>query len=230
MNITHPTALFVLLSMGCAETPFQGTSTGNAIKMGLQPDESGRYVTSSKNGTEFTVDGASASVSRISFPLPSLVGCERLGLSAPLSCDASGDGAEIVGDYSVDLLSGEFSPDLEDLTLPAIKFETIDADVQTIDVSGTFDYDDTSVAYSLSASLPSTLLFTADGVPKLEDNQAISMLLNPESWMGAIAVTQCITDGDLEITEGTLEITNDCDNALERIGAAVQDSTVLQID
>ena len=96
MKTAPITALFFVLGMGCAETPFQGTSTGNAIRMGLEPTESGRYVSSSENGTEFTIDAAEATVTRLSFPLPSLIGCDRLGLSEPLD-DASGEGAEIVG-------------------------------------------------------------------------------------------------------------------------------------
>ena len=84
------TALFFVLGM-VRETPFQGTSTGNAIRMGLEPTESGRYVSSSENGTEFTIDTAEATVTRLSFPLPSLIGCDRLDFGASwMRCTSGG--------------------------------------------------------------------------------------------------------------------------------------------
>lgn len=230
MMKTYVAAIILLLSMGCAETPFQGTSTGNAIKMGLEPDTSGRIATASENGTEFSIDSAMASVSRISFPLSSIVGCDRLGLSAPLGCDASGEGVEIVGDYSADLLTAEFSPNLNDLTLPAIKMESLEAEVQELTLTGQFNYDDTDVDYDVTVPFDSILFFNSDGAKKLKDNQTLSLLLQPASWMSAVPVTQCIENGDLEIIEGGVVLSNDCDNALERIEAAIQESTILKIE
>lgn len=227
---TYVSAIILLLSMGCAETPFQGTSTGNAIKMGLEPDTSGRVATASENGTEFSIDTAMASVSRISFPLSSLVGCDRLGLSAPLGCDASGEGVEIIGDYSADLFTTEFSPELNDLTLPSIKMESLEAEVQELTLSGQFNYNDTDVDYTVTVPFASTLFFNSDDTKKLKDNQTIALLLEPASWMNAVPVTQCIENGDLEIIEGAVVLSNDCDDALERIEAAIQDSTLLQIE
>ena len=230
MKYAPITALFFVLGMGCAETPFQGTSTGNAIRMGLEPTESGRYVSSSENGTEFTIDTAEATVTRLSFPLPSLIGCDRLGLSEPLGCDASGEGAEIVGNYSVDLLAAEFSPDLDDLTLPAIKFESMTAEVDTVDISGVFDYDNTSTMFTFSVSPSSSLAFNAEGLPKIQDNETLSLLLNPQTWLQTVPVVACIDDGDLEIVDGRVALTNACGDALDRIDAAMAESTNLTVE
>ena len=103
----------ILLGSGCSDSLFKGTSTGNAMEMGIESSE-GEATMRSSSGVTFTITSANADVDRIAFPLPSLVKCDKLGLSDPISCDSTGKGAEITEDRTVDLFSATFDPPLDD--------------------------------------------------------------------------------------------------------------------
>jgi hypothetical protein len=228
--------LFTLLfiGQGCANTPFSGTSTGNAMKMGLdssaaQTEDAG-LIAPDASGTDFTVLTATAQVERIAFPLPALLKCDVLGLSSPLSCDASGEGAEIVGEYTVDLIEAVFDPTLDDLTFPSMTFESLDVELSTLQVAGEFPYNNEVLSFSIDLAFSETFQFDSEEGFNLEDNDALNMILDTGDWLKDVGIIGCLDAGTLRAVDGHVTLTNECDNALDTLSTAVPDSASLHVD
>ena len=68
--------------------------------------------------------------------------------------------------------------------------------------------------FTFSVSPSSSLAFNAEGLPKIQDNETLSLLLNPQTWLQTVPVVACIDDGDLEIVDGRVALTNACGDAL----------------
>ena len=234
MNLRLVVFTLLFWGQGCTQAPDFGISTGNAMNMGLESSAAETnddgLVAPDESGAAFTILTASANVERIAFPLTSLLKCDMLGLSSPLSCDASGDGAEITGDYTVDLIAGAFDPTLDDLTLPSAEFESLDVDVSALQVAGEFPYNAEVLSFSIDLAFTESLQFDSDEGFKLKDNEALNMLLDTGDWLRDVGVIGCLDGGDLRAVDVHVTITNACDNALDTLSNAVPNSTSLQLE
>ena len=231
---TKPLLFGVLvLGQACITEPFRGTSTGNAMRMGLESTAgmaNDTLLTQSEAGVDFTIESATAQVDRISFELSTLVKCDQLGLSSPMSCDSANENIEITGDYTVDVVRAEFDPSIDDLTLPNMKFETLDVTLNTLDIMGSFTYDEDVLTYSMSLAFSEIVAFNAEEGFKLEDNQTLWMSMNTDTWLNDVGVTACLDAGDVRAVDGHVELTNTCDNAVDSVSQAVEASMVLKVD
>ena len=217
----------LVFSSGCINDALQGISIGNAMQMGLTPDEGSGYMTQDASGAEFTIDQASAQVDRIGFDIPSLIKCEQLGLSSPVSCDESTGGAQITGDYTADLVTAAFDPAIDDLTMPSTKFDTMDVTVNTLNVMGSFPYNNETLTYAIEVSFAENIPFDTEDGFKLEDNQTLWMTLNTTDWLADVGMVQCLDSGILVPEDGHVVVNNDCDNALDQVSGAIRNSASL---
>ena len=140
----------------------------------------------------------------------------------------------------VDLVDSTLSPALENLTLPAITFEQIDASFgpnldsnstdlldKTMNIEGNFQYYDNDYGFSLALDFEGQVPFTSQNGVTLDDNAVLKMLFNVRYWFENANITECIDTGALEIIDSHLNITDDCPGAIESIESAIKNSSYL---
>jgi len=185
-------------------------------------------------------------VEKLEFDLPSLVDCEALGLGGTVSC-ADSDRARVDGPFEVDLVNASLSPELDDMTLPAITFDRIDATFATMDedlasslddpmigktiiASGEFSHDGSDYTFQVDLAFDDEIPFESASGLELEDNSILKMLFNVRYWFADASISDCIENGDLEIVDEHLQITDDCPGVLGDIEAAIKDSAYLDME
>ena len=75
-----------------------------------------------------------------------------------------------------------------------------------------------------------TVVFETEEGFKLEDNETLWMTMNTDDWLKGVGVVSCMDAGDLRAVDGHVEITNACENALDSVSQAVEESSALKRD
>lgn len=253
--------LFLLcVTTGCSGTSTGnglGTSTGNgltSVSMTMQNSQSLTATESvtvlDETGESFTFTGAKVGVRDIDFHLADGQNCTDVAaeLEAPVVCDD--DKIRIEGPFVVDLFSGEATPSLADLTIPAGAYRRVDVRFDDARSDwGLLESDDPllSNSFLLEGQIESTgspfritidvnveARYLNDQAQLLSQEAAESVFLNldPSGWLSALPISQCILDGEFEQLDDLILIQDsgsncqEIENALKRV---IRDSGSLNI-
>lgn len=223
----------LLLTVGCdAET---GSHIGNPlaqVSFELRAvDDSGNNETivfSDEAGTEYELTEARANFREIELDLPSDIACTDIeeSLAGGAECKSDGGGHTILidGPFVVDLLTGQSTPSLAAIRLPAITYTRIDFRIDDADPEdGVIESDDELADVSLVASadfsymdedltLNLVLKFNEDVRVESEegitvpDGGVLEVLLDTGLWLDDVPIGECLDDDDLEVVDGVLSI------------------------
>lgn len=173
----------------------------------------------SSDGTSFELTMARVNFRHIEVDLPSGEKCSALTLEAPVECKNSSSGTPrvfIPGPIVVNLLTGESTPDLRKVAIPAGVYKRIDFRIDDAKDQGLAATDPlNNNSFVATASFvrngqPSTLSLAlsfnedlrveeAEGVQVSGDEGELLLLLKPDGWLSDIPVIQCLNAGDLAV-------------------------------
>ncbi|MDD9945234.1 MAG: hypothetical protein OXU20_29595 [Myxococcales bacterium] len=177
-------------------------------------------------GTPFTIESAQAYVRHIQLDLPAGQSCaeQDLAFQDPVSCEK--DKIEISGPFLVDLIEGTSQPSLAALRIPAgdyrridVRFDDADPDEglvgdaqtladHTMHAIGDLEHDGSDMTFELLLKFNEDARFEAPEGIVLGEGEAREalLMLDVSKWFQALPVTDCMTEGDLTIEDGTLLI------------------------
>jgi hypothetical protein len=199
------------------------------IKIGLKGEAGASAPTGrDQQGSAFTFSTARAYIRHIELDLPDDKKCadltpEELG---SLHCDS--DKLRLDGPFAIDLMTGEATPSLAGINIPAgvykrvdIRFDDVKPDDGIVDASdplqdntmvatGSFDNQGSDTPFELVLKFNEDARFESpEGIEVTADAGEFGLWLDVAQWFRAIPVTQCIDDGDLETKDGTLMMQDD---------------------
>ncbi|MCB0221412.1 MAG: hypothetical protein KDH09_17070 [Chrysiogenetes bacterium] len=214
-----------------------------------------------QDGTVFVMDTARASVKDVEIELPEGMECEDSEddiASELLTCESVDDSFAIKGPFVLDLIAGTSTPDISAVGLPsgtyshvAVKFE--EAEVEdglvpaedplaghTIYLSGTFKFDpndagETEKTFEMLLKFSEEAEFANVAGATIDSLAADDLILSLDvaSWFSALPITSCITNGDLQVVDNHLMIsdaTGDCQNLEDTLKEAIKGSAELDDD
>lgn len=245
--------LGVCLATGCTQGDSEGTSTGNGlVSLGFSTQHSDALTEGSEQnvaawsiadsaGESFTFTSAKAEVRDIEFYLAENEGCEELDLVAPLDCH--GNKIRVSGPIVVDFFSGESSPSLAQLAIPAGTYRRVDVRFDTKSsnddgentplLDGTFvangTIDATGQAFKIQIDTNVEARYqNDDGIALPEDAPAWVLLnLDPTAWFSAMPLSTCIAEGEFQEVDGAILLQDSGSNCQEIENAlkmAIKDS------
>lgn len=133
-------------------------------------------------------------------------------LAPPVSCDDD-ETIVIEGPFEVDLLTGEATPSLEGLTIPAAEYRRVDVRIQSDDgpsFEAITELDgDVSSAHIALDFTEDARFESEDGVLLDGDAGTLLVRLDVDAWFSGVPLTRCIDDGDVEIQDDHAVIDED---------------------
>ncbi len=222
------------LAMNTPGPAYKGPKDGSGQKPSLTVEDS--------DGLGFMVDSAKLHIQSIQFILESGQQCSRLieGFDGGLRCDS--DGVVLDGPFVVDLLTGVSTPALDSVRLPEASYAGIHLRLgpqagslaptteSTLEIYGTFSYENESHFFSMELSIDQPASFRRAGAPVLvsrNDTTHFSVKLDPAQWFDSLSFKDCLDTGALTLDQnGDLFIgrgrgSGACRNIDESIGRNV---------
>lgn len=224
--------LSAALSVACFDGA-NGTSTGNALTVQANPSDSsaltedGSIEVSDADGSPFEFSAIYASIRDIDFKPKSVDDCEAESLEEN-ECDA--EKIRFSGPFSVNLLTGESEPALEEFAVPAgtykqidIRFDVSDNGSQGLGLDNVLS----GAAFviegrDVEADLPFRVLIDLNieakfksktGIALEEDNpKNVLLSLDPLGWLESISLHDCISAGEFRTEDGVIVIDTDGEN------------------
>jgi len=244
-----PTALS-LLGSACGstdETPRDFASVSMRLTLdGDAPQEADLpgVVASESGGDELHVNAALAFVRHIEFDLPSSVECDDRG-DAGSHC--SEDKLRVDGPWIVDLMTGNATPSMDDIQIPAGTYERVDVRFDDADPSHTANLNipptlrgntlhasgsyigDAADTFDLQLHFNEDARFEANGGIELtsDGTQAVLLRLDVRRWFRDIDVSRCASDGKLEVENGNLHLDDqggDCSDVENDLKDSIKNS------
>lgn len=185
------------------------------------PGPSGLNTTDA-DGSAVTIESAYAYVRDIEFDLPEASeGCDIEGaeLSAPVICE--NDKVVVEGPFVFDLITGDSTPSLEEVTLPEGTYKRIDVRLEDADTAdGLVLEDDAMNETSLLArgtvvvegeilEFGLALKFNEDarferpeGIEVSGNGGELSLHLDVATWFEGVDLAGCLASGDVEVSDG----------------------------
>lgn len=208
----------ITLGLTSTDTTVTGGLEGKAD--GLSAAPAGRDA----QGTAFTVEAARANVRHIELDLGAGTECASVTVAAPLTC--TGSTVTVPGPFVVDLMTGEATPSLAAIQIPAATYERIDVRFDdakeadgiitrsdplvdlTLVASGSFVREGNTTAFRLALKFNEDARFErAGGVQVGGGGDELLLTLDVAGWFSSLSLTDCLDDGDLDLgADGALEI------------------------
>jgi hypothetical protein len=194
------------------------------------------------NGTVFTMTDAWVVIEQIELDLPSGLECDDILNSLDPRIECRGDDLfegedelEIDGPFVVNLRTGESSPSLADLQIPAINYEEIDVEVNDLDqdddvvisdariIGNTvlgladFEFDGQKRELQLEMSFDTEAKTGENQNINLQDGGTLVLEFDVTNWLVDIPITQCLQEADLKSQDGRVvvddDVSGECDDA-----------------
>jgi len=206
-----------------------------------------------RDGKSFALETVRAGVERIEIHLPDGVGCAGLpglvdgstGDSEPHTsvCAGGDDTIRLNGPWVVDLSSGAATPAIPAVSVPAGSYRRIDVRFAPVDprdgavgdddpladetlvATGTASLDDGVQPFRLALAFHEDARFDADEGVSLALDQTTDVLLelDPSAWFATIPLAECAEDGDLEVVDGVL-VLSDGGGSCSAVEGAIKDA------
>lgn len=198
---------------------------------------------SDPNGTVYTLTSARLVIEEIDFELPDGIECGDVEdqLSGRVECDSDvlqEDEIQVGGPFIFDLVTGESTPSLANVTIPAIDYVEIDVHSKPLeeedDLVGTNDrLLEESIVFEADfefegnkRELLGVFSFDEEAVVQtgdedmgfdIRDGDTLVLAFDLANWLDEIPVTQCLRDGDLKSADGRVlideDVSGECDAA-----------------
>ncbi|MEZ4469632.1 MAG: hypothetical protein R3F60_02290 [bacterium] len=229
--------LISLVLIACEAEPddrVAGTETGNALDESVPIQLALRVVEPPEirdaAGAVIVLEAASAAVLRVDFELPAGRTCAEIGhlvVGGTCAQDEAGERIRFAGPWSLDLLTGEASPALDGLALPAGTYRRVEVRLRgeptSLAVEGTADGQPFSitVADTLDARFEGDAAVVGGAGPV-----PLALDLPLDAWFGAADVGACAAEGGAiaEDVGGACEAAYDAlTRGVERLGRLEHD-------
>ena len=212
--------LFVIVSFSLIGCSGEGGGTAGiavqAVTAAGEPAAGGELAMLDDASTEFTLAAATLNIRDIKLDLPDGLSCgdvesELSGATCSADPLEAEDTIEIEGPFSVDLVTGVAEPTLDDVRIPALTYQRLDIRVDdTGDVAfaalADFELDGDPTVLDLTLDFSEDIRVEGgDGVVIEEDTDLIAELVAAD-WLAGIDVAACVADGDLNVSSGTVVI------------------------
>ncbi len=223
---------------GCA-----GVDTGNGAPARIQMALSvGEAPPVDQGGAAFQVNEASVFVRHLELYLPPGLTCAEIapdGLPAGVACDF--EKLRVTGPFRVNLLTGDASPALPTLAVPAGTYSRVDVRLEedeltdtTLVASGTVPIDGTSRPWRLAVELDEVLRFEGMTIEALEGALARALLgLDMSQWFATLPLSACAAAGTLPEEDGVIVLSDgdeECVDVEDAIRAGIRGSAALLDD
>lgn len=229
-----------------------GAETGNGVAIVTMKltAEDDTLDTVDAQGTAFNLERAQVNVRHIELLAPGDKLCNDADYEDTgfvVHCDSAK--IRIEGPIVVDLITGETTPSLDAVKVPAATYQRVDVRIDdaksadglvegndrlldhTLDASGTFQYQGASTDFDFRLNVNEDVRFEAPGGVTITEDGAkeVLLLLDVATWFTALPITRCLDDGDLTVANGRLELEDQgrCSNLQNSLKDAIKRSARL---
>ena len=223
-------ALLVVGATACDTAASKGTDTGNGLRIGFGGP--GPFLAEDAAGTIFEIQEARANVEWIRLFLPGRIDCSAAEPHPQVRCNPAM--YVIEGPFDVDLVAGTSDPPIEAPLLPGtyrrfeVRFMASPAlGDRTLVGSGIFDDGGTETGFDFAFRFNETARLEPNGGVTVEADQQALASLDVSTWFSGVPITDCLASGDLELTDGRLQLVDGsgrCSSLESDIVDAVKDS------
>jgi hypothetical protein len=255
-----------LFAIGCGDDDNVPQQDFGNVSLSLQATselgEGDAIEIADPDGTVFTMTDAWVVIEQIELDLPDNVDCDSIGntLDARIECVGDDnlplvgdeDELEIDGPFVLNLRTGETSPSLADLQIPAIDYDQIDVEVNDLDsddnvtvtderiIGNTvlgladFEFDGQKRELQLEMSFDTEAKTSDSQSINLDDGDTLVLRFDVTNWLNNIPVTQCLRDADLKSQDGRVvvddDVSGECDDAEGRFESNFEDSVSFSVE
>lgn len=185
-----------------------------------------------QGGSSYTLVEAWLHLRHIELDLPDGITCADVeaDLAGGAYCGASddltggGDEIKIDGPFIVDMITGETTPSLAEVRVPALAYARIDVraddgdpqeglvqpgsllDDATYVVTASFDYQGTTTELRLSLNFDEDIRIEQPGGVALAGDEDLVAEFVIDGWLSGVDIAGCIADGDLTIESGVVSL------------------------
>lgn len=216
------------------------TSTGLGFL--VAGDQSPSLTFADRDGLEFELTSASATVRDIELNLPDDTRCADVRESLAGGATCSNDKIRIEGPWLVDLVTGEADPSLERVRIPTLSYERADFRIEDDDdrvsfaARADFEYMQTPLELRLALRFNEDARLEAPGGVEPPEHGQLTLLLSVTDWLDGVPIGGCLDSGDLEAVGGVVLIADDdppggeCDDVEDVIKDQIKESGQLRAD
>ena len=211
---------------GCASSETgnsqRPTVTVQLALVGGDATQDGALEFKDADGLPLTVTSARAVVTALDFRLPDALVCGPDGqTSGGYACEVGEGRIKVEGPWFVDLISGEWDPPLETISLPDGTYERVEVEFDdahdglvpdtdplvgnSLVAEGTLPLSGTPQGFQLRVDFSEEARFEGQfvlGPGAME--QPISLALDASTWFSGLPITQCAEDDEFLLEGGTL--------------------------
>ena len=178
--------------------------------------------------TAFGLIDAQLHLRDIELDLPEGSKCGEVPEAAGTTCDESSNKIIIDGPFVIDLVTGQATPDLNNIEVPAGVYKRIDFRVEDGDpdegvvaagsalddrsFSGSFSFDDQGTPLTLRLSLrfnEDIRLEDPAGIDASGSAQSLLTKFNISAWFAGLDISGCLANGELAIVDGEVLVDDD---------------------
>lgn len=206
-------------------------------------DSADDLVFADADGTVYTLTEGELLIDQIELELPEFIDCEDIEaqLSDGVACDSAFQDTfdddtstdaelKISGPFVLDLVTGETTPDIGDVQIPAVIYDEVDVELDTADtdvrgvepgdaiigkswvVRATFqDEKQSERELSLSLGTDTEIDVEPDEGLDVPEGGRLVITLDVARWLEGIPLTQCRLDGDLKTSGNTVFVSGQTD-------------------
>jgi hypothetical protein len=232
-------ASILLLAGACSGSGETGLAV-RAVTASSHTADAPKAVTD-QGGSSYTLVEAWLHLRHIELDLPVGVTCGDVeaDLAGGAYCDPNDDldddspedKIKIDGPFIVDMITGETTPSLADVRVPALAYSRIDVRVDDGDpqeglvevgsalddatyvVAATFDYQGTTTELRFRLNFDEDIRIEQPGGIDLAGDENLVAEFVVDSWLAGVDIAGCIDDGDLAIDGGVVAIDDRNDGA-----------------
>ena len=218
--------LSIVLARAQSSTTPTG-STGDTGGTGTTTPPTGPLETFDRAGNTVTLDVVSAVVRHIELDLPSGQTCDDLSATftfdPPVECQSGEDKIEIVGPFTVDLVSQTSMPSLDALTIPPLTYERVDVrlhdssapDGITLTFSGSVDLDGSVLTFDAALGINEDVRFEAPAGIPVDGNTSIVAMLDADTVFGQTGLGACAAALADDADHAVIDAESECGDELE---------------
>lgn len=232
-------AFALLLTSACSGSGDTGFSV-RAVTSASHTADTPEAVTD-QGGSQYTLVEAWLHIRDIELDLPAGVTCADVeaDLAGGAYCDPDDDSLDdspeakikLDGPFIVDMITGETTPSLAGVRVPALAYSRIDVraddgdpqeglvepgsalDDATYVVAATFEYEGSTTELRFSLNFDEDIRIEQPGGIELAGDEDLVAEFVVDSWLNGVDIAGCIGDGELSIDSGVVSVDDRNDGA-----------------
>ena len=209
------TTIIVAAAMSaCSSSEGIGIDVRASTSTGLSANDTDLLVIDDGGGA-FALETARLRLRHIELDLPDGSQCSDLAddlVAAECDDDPDGDKIHIPGPFDVDLMTGESTPSLASVVIPAGMYKRIDFRVEdgvdevAFAATALFERDGETLTLDLSLDFNEDIRIEEPAGTQVTAESNLIAQFVVDDWLAGVDIGACMDDGDVAIEDGTVSV------------------------